>query len=166
MGGSGGGSSGSGGGSTTSNTYNQTKSWAEYVPPETYAAYKKVMPKLGAKYDVGLTPEEKSYYSGQAIGDVDKQFAGASKSLNDQLARSGISGRSGAALEAFNDLNRSRAVAGASAYGGMTGLDLQKKNENLQNIMKGISLPGSPIQVGSTTQTQYSPARGGGGGGS
>ncbi len=146
------------GGGGSSSTVNQTKSWAEYVPPETYEAYKQLMPKLGAKYDVGLTPEEKQYYTGQTMADTASQFSSAGKTLNENLTRTGVKG--GAAAEAYGDLARSKAMAGSTGLASISGLDLQKKSENTSNIMKAISLPGSPIQTGSTTT--YSPSKGGG----
>lgn len=161
--GGGGGSSG-GGGTTTTNTSNQSLPWSGYVPPETYAAYREMMPKLMGKYDTGLTPMEKSAYTGQVMSDTTKQFAGAGKSLNENLARSGVGAKSGAAIEANADLARSKAMAGSQGLAGITGMDLQQKNTNLNNIMKGISLPGSPVQVGSTSATNYAPNKGSGGG--
>jgi len=161
MGGSGGGSSG-GGGTTTTTTKNETLPWASYVPPETYGAYKELMPKLGQKYDVGLSPEERTFYTGRAMTDIGKQYGSASKGLTESLARSGVGPTSGAAVESLSDLARNRAASGAEALGNISGMDLQKKSENLANIMKAISIPGSPIQIGSTSNTQYSPANTGG----
>lgn len=153
------GGSPSAGGTTTQRS--QTMPWNQYVPPVTGAAYQSLMPYLQSQMGQGLTPQEKSYYTGEAMGDVARSYQGAGKSLTGSLARSGVSPASGALTEAFSDLARGRASSTAGALQSIEGLDVQQKQQNLNNLMKAISIPGSPIQVGSTTS--YAPAGGGGG---
>ena len=158
----GGGSPSGGGGTTTTNTTNQMKSWAEYVPPETYGAYQKLMPTLQSKMDVGLTPQEKSYYTGQGMSDVARSTGAAQKSLAGNLARSGARGP--AVNEAYSDLARSKVMANAGVTSGVQGLDVQQKGANTDRLLKAIALPSAPITTGTTGVTQYSPAKVAGGG--
>ena len=141
----------------SSSTQNQQMPWSQYVPPETYATYKAVLPKVAAKSDVGLTPEEKAYYTGQGITDVGASYSGAKKDLGEALARSGA--RGGAATEAYSDLARSKVLGTAGFQSSLTGIDIQKKGENTDRLLKTIALPGAPITTGSTTT--YSPQKGG-----
>ncbi len=138
-----------GGGGGTTNTQAQMMPWAKYVPPETYAAYRGVMPQVMAKYGQGLSPQERQQYSGQILSDTAKQFSGAETGLMENLARSGVKG--GAATEAYSDLARGKAIAGAGGLSQMVGMDIQRKDINLDNIQKFIGLPSAPIQVGSTS---------------
>ena len=162
------GGSGSGGGTTTTNntTTNQTLPWAGYVPPETYAAYKNVLPQIEARATTGLTPEEKAYYTGQGLTDVNQATAGASKALTDNLARSGVKG--GAAAEAYSDLARSSVTGKAGMVSQLQGMDITQKNANVDRLLKAIALPGSPITTGTTNTgvTNYNPSGSSGGGGS
>ena len=161
------GSSGSGAsGTTTTNntTKNEMLPWSGYVPPETYAAYQKLMPQLEAKSGIGLTPQEKSYYTGQGMAKVAQGQSGARKSLAGNLARSGARGP--ATTEAYGDLARSGVMANAGVVSNVQGMDISSKQQNMANLMKGISIPGSPINVGGTTTgtTNYAPQSSGGGG--
>ena len=154
----GGGSSGSGGGGTTTNTTtNQQLPWSGYVPPETYKAYQGIMPQLEAKSGVGLTPQEKSFYTGQGMSDVAKASGSADKALAGNLARSGA--RGGAVTEAYSDAARSKVLANQGVTSNVQGLDVQQKGANMDRLMKAIALPGSPITTGTSGVTQYSPTK-------
>ena len=140
------GGSDGGGSSTTTNTM---MPWAQYVPPEAYAAYKKLLPDLQAKQDMGLTPDEKAYYTGQGLTNLNASYTGASKDLSDNLARSGIGG--GARAEAFSNLGRSRVIGGATMGSDLIGKDIAQKGVNTANVMKAVGIPGQPAVTGSTT---------------
>lgn len=147
------------GGTTTST--NQLMPWSQYVPQATSGAYNNLTSYLQSQVGEGLTPQEKSYYTGEAMSDVANQYAGAGKSLSESMSRSGVLPGSGANVEAMSDLKRSQAQAGAKALQGVEGMDVQQKQTNVQNMMADIGIPGSPISTGTTTK--YAPAGGGGG---
>ena len=161
--GGGGSSGGGGGGGTTSNTTtNQQLPWAGYVPGVTSTAYSNLMPILASKAGEGLTPQEKSAYTGQGMSDVAKASAASDKVLAGNLARSGA--RGGAVTEAYSDAARSKVGANQGVTSNIQGLDIQQKQANLSNLMKGIAIPGSPITAGTTGVTSYSPQSKSGGG--
>ena len=141
--------------STTTYTSGQFMPWEKYVPGATSGGYNSLMTYLQQRLGKGLTPEEKSYYTGEAMGDVSRSFAGQGASLKGNLARSGVNPSSGASVEAFSDLARGQAQGEAQALHGIEGMDIQQKDANLQNLMKGISIPGQPMQTGSTSTTSY-----------
>jgi hypothetical protein len=153
----GGGSSGGGGGTTTTDTTGKPLTWSQYVPAVTSAAYSGIMPKLASKYDVGMTPQERSFYTGQSMKDILAQTGSASKDLGDSLARSGTRGP--AATEAYSDLARSKVMGGATAASGLAGADLTAKGQNTDRLLKAIGLPGAPVITGSTSTQTFSPAR-------
>ena len=138
-----------GGDSGSSTTQATMMPWSKYVPPETYAAYKSLLPQLSAKYDVGLTPQEQAYYRGQGLNTINSSYTGAAQDLTGNLARSGVKG--GAAAEAFSNLGRSKVQSGAQLGANIMGEDIKMKQQNTANLMKGIAIPGSPVQSGSTT---------------
>ncbi len=155
----------SGGGGTTQTT-NQEMPWASYVPAATSTAYNALIPQLagqeaaGAGTGEGFTPYQQATYGGQALADVANQYGGAGQTLNASLARSGVQPGSGAGTEAIANLLRGQAGAGSAALGKVQEMNVNQQQQNLANLMKGISLPGSPVQVGGTTT--YNPAGGGG----
>lgn len=120
----------SGGGSTT------YKSWQEYVPPEVSKTLRWVLPKLSEKYDVGLTGEEKGYYTGQMRDQVGKSYEAGTQSLADTLARSGMPRSSGAALESRSDLLRGKMTSEAQGHSAIQGMDLQRKDVNTDRLLK------------------------------
>jgi hypothetical protein len=144
-----GGSSGGGGGQygyTGSDVNQKMLPWSGQVPPETYKAYQELLPKLKAKSDIGLTPEEKDYFTGQGLTDINAGFAGAGKTLGENLARSGA--RGGAVTEAFGNLGRSKVLGTAKMRSDLTGLDIAQKGTNFDRLMRAIALPNAPISVG------------------
>ena len=155
-------SGGGGGGTTSTTTNNQTLPWSGYVPPETYKAYQETIPKLEAKGDVGLTPEEKAYYTGQGLTDVNTTYQGAKTNLGENLARSGA--RGGAVTEAYGNLERSNVMGKSSMLSNLQGMDLSQKSANTDRLLKAIALPGSPVTTGTSGITSYNPSKSGGGG--
>lgn len=139
--------------STTTTTYasGQFMPWEKYVPGATSTGYQNLMSYLLQRLGQGLTPAERSYYTGEALGDVSRSFQGQGASLRGALARSGVSPSSGAFADAFKDLARSQAVSEAQALHGVQGMDIQQRNTNLTNLMKGIAIPSQPIQTGTTS---------------
>jgi len=170
--GGGSGSSGGGGGTTSTNTTNVTKNemlpWASYVPGETSGAYSRTMPKLEGMANYGLSPQEKSYYIQQGMGQLAATQGGAQKSLAGNLARSGA--RGGAVTEAYGDLARSKVLGGAGVVSNVQGMDIAQKGANMDRLLKAIGLPNAPIVTGTTANvagtTNYAPMRSSGGGGS
>ena len=148
---------GGGSGGSETNTQANMRPWHRYVPPETYAAYKDILPKVQERYDKGLRPDERAQYTDEILTHATNQFSGAEKSLQERLGRSGISG--GAAAESMSDLARSKAGAVAKGLSGLTRMDMETTDKNLDMIRKFIALPSAPVQVGSSTTT--TPAGGG-----
>jgi hypothetical protein len=169
LGGSSGGG-GQGGGTTTTTTNNTTKNemlpWASYVPGETYAAYRKMIPQLEARANQGFTPEERAYYLQKGMADLAGTQKGAQESLAGGLARSGA--RGGAVTEAYGDLARSKVLGGAGIISGVQGMDISQKGANQDRLLKAIGLPNAPVITGSegsgTNITNYAPKKSGGGG--
>jgi hypothetical protein len=163
--GGGSGSSGGGGTTTTNNTTtNKMLSWGEYVPNVTSSAYNKLVPQLEAKANIGLTPQERAYYTGQGMTQLANTQAGAQKALSGNLARSGA--RGGAVTEAYGDLARSAVMGGAGMASNLMGQDISQKGSNTDRLMKAIALPNAPVITGTTgTQTtNYAPGKSSGGG--
>jgi hypothetical protein len=166
-----GGSGGGGGGTTTNTTNSTTKNemlpWKSYVPAETSTAYEKtLMPQLVARANQGLTPQEQALYTGQGMKQLAGTWGGAQKSLAGNLARSGA--RGGAVTEAYGDLARQKILGSAGMLGNIQSMDVAQKGANIDRLMKGISLPGSPVIIGSQTSgtntANYAPQRQSGGG--
>lgn len=148
---------GGGGGSSTSSTTYNLKPWHEYVPYSTAEALKKATWSAESRQGKGLTPEEQQYYRGNIISDVAGSTAGAQKALEGRLARSGVTG--GAAAEAHGSVAREGLRSRVSGLSKLTGLDLQRKDINFEQLYKLLTVPKGPIVAGSTTETS-----GGGGG--
>ena len=150
---------------TYASTSGQFMPWSQYVPGATSGGYNNLMSYLNQRLGKGLTPEEKSFYTGEAMGDVSRSFSGQGAALKGNLARSGANPSSGAYTEAMSDLSRGQAQGEAQALHGVESMDIGQKNQNLQDMMKAITLPGAPIQTGqtgTTTQTFKMPGQGGG----
>jgi hypothetical protein len=148
-----------GGGSQSSTTQYNFKPWQEYVPPRTGYYYSEILPKLywKAQNEEGLSPQEKQYYTGQILSRTAGQTAGAKESLRGNLARSGVTG--GAAAEAFSNVEREGLKSRVSSLSNLEGLDINKKQQNLDTLAKYLSIPRAPVTSGGTTETS-----GGGGG--
>jgi len=147
---------------TQTYTTGQFMPWEKYVPGVTQMGYTNLMNYLMQRLGKGLTPEEKTYYTGETMGDVARSFQGQGTALRGNLARSGVSPSSGASVEAFKDLARAQAIGEAQALHGVSGMDIQQKNLNLQNLMKGVAVPSQPIQTGSVSTQSYSMPKQGG----
>ena len=158
----GGGGGQQGGGTTTTNTTNTMLPWSGQVPGYTQKAYKQLMPQLQSRANAGLTPQEQAHFTGQGMSDVAASTGSAKKGLAGNLARSGA--RGGAVDEAYSDLARSKVMANAGVTSNIQGLDVTQKGANIDRLMKGIALPGSPITTGTQGVTNYMPKSSGGGG--
>jgi hypothetical protein len=158
MGGSSGGGGGGGSQTQSTNSQNQFMKWQDYVPGPTYQAYYNLMPELMGKIGKGLTDPEKQYYTGQAMTGAANQTLGAGKSMSDALARSGA--RGGAVSEAYGNLARGKVGAGVQGVNYVTGQDIAQKQQNIDNLLRAIAVPGGPTVSGSsgtsTTKTTQS----------
>lgn len=135
---------GLGGGSSSGSSSPVFLPWAKYVPKETYAAYKQILPGVQGKYGKGLTGQERDYYTGNMMSGISNQAAESQRSLDDTLARMGVSTGSGAASEAAGNLERGKVMGISQAMSNLTGMDIAQKQQNFANIMAMLGLPQGP----------------------
>lgn len=135
---------GLGGGSSSGSSSPVFLPWERYVPKETSAAYKALLPQLQGKYGKGLTEQERNYYQGNLFSGIGKQTAGAQQALEDNLARSGVVPGSGAAVEAYGNLERGKVMGVSDALAKLTGMDIGQKQQNLANLMAALGIPQGP----------------------
>lgn len=144
--------SGSKGGGTSTTT--STPLTKEQYDPYGYAYRKLLFPKLYDKYDQGLSDEEKSYYRGQGLGEVEKAYSASEKGLRENLARTGIGPGDGASAESIADLLRQKLIGRAGVGTDLIGKDIGTKQQNLVNLMNLISDSGMVGTSGSTTKQE------------
>jgi hypothetical protein len=118
--------------------------WEKYVPKETYAAYKVLLPQLQGRYGKGLTEQERQYYSGNMKSGIADQLATSQQGLEDNLARSGVQPGSGAGVEAYGNLARGGVMGLSNALTSLTGMDISQRQQNLANLMAALGLPQGP----------------------
>src|SRR5512139_1910853 len=99
-----------GGGSQPSSTTVSTPLTKKQYDPTGYKYRENLLPKLQAKYDTGLTNQEKSYYRGQGLGEVESNYGAGMKQLQENFARAGIGPNDGAFAESILDMIRNKTI--------------------------------------------------------
>lgn len=146
---------GLGGGSSSGSSSPVFMKWEKYVPKETYAAYRSLLPSLQGKYGKGLTDQERQYYTGQMQSGIANQLATSKQSLEGNLARSGVQPGSGAGVEAYSNLERGGVMGLSNALTSLTGMDISQRQQNLANLMAALGLPQGPAVGSESSQHSW-----------
>jgi hypothetical protein len=137
-----------------------TSTTASYLPgasqtaSQGYSALQSLLPSLSGKVGQGLTSGEKSYYGGQIQKNVNDNTASQIQSYNDQMARQGNMVGRGSIAEGVSGIRRSGVEGMASGLSSLTGMDINQKQQNLQNLLSTLGLAVYPQSSGGTSTTE------------
>ena len=114
---------------------------------------KELLPNLAGQINQGLSPLEKSYYSGQVQKGVAENTAAATTGFSDSMARLGNNVGRGAEVEGKADIARGGVQGTAQGLSNVQGMDISKKQQNFKNLLAAMGLAYSPNATGSSSSS-------------